>query len=87
MNLFSTELFAKPDDEKPIWPKQLIDVDGKTVDLAKLANGKKLFYSNLKKQRGALFVLSNCSDSSGDLPSFRFVGLLSSCFLQVRLMS
>ncbi|MCH6559770.1 hypothetical protein IH799_05370 [candidate division KSB1 bacterium] len=48
VNLFSTELFAKPDDEKPIWPKQLIDVDGKTVDPAKLANEKKLFIVTLK---------------------------------------
>ena len=40
VNLFSAELFAKPGDEKPILPKQLIDVDGKTVDLAKLANKK-----------------------------------------------
>ncbi|MCH8982041.1 hypothetical protein IH922_08490 [candidate division KSB1 bacterium] len=48
VNLFSTELFAKPGDEKPILPKQLTDVDGKTVDLAKLANKKKLFIVTLK---------------------------------------
>ena len=48
VNLFSTELFAKPGAEKPILPKQLIDVDGKTVDLAKLASEKKLFIVTLK---------------------------------------
>lgn len=47
-NLFATELFAKPGDKKPILPKQLIDVDGKTVDIAKLANEKKLFIVTLK---------------------------------------
>ncbi len=47
-NLFSTELFAKSGDEKAILPKQLIDVYGKTVDIAKLANEKKLFVVTLK---------------------------------------
>ncbi len=48
VNLFSTELFAKSGDEKAILPKQLIDVYGKTVDIAKLASEKKLFVVTLK---------------------------------------
>ncbi len=48
VNLFFTELFAKPGDEKPVFPKQLIDVEGKTVDIAKLAIEKKLFIVTLK---------------------------------------
>ena len=48
VSLLFTELFAKSGDEKSILPKQLIDVDGKTVDLAKLANEKKLFIVTLK---------------------------------------
>ena len=47
-NLFSTELFAKPGDDKLILPKKLIDVEGKTVDIAKLASEKKLFIVTLK---------------------------------------
>ncbi len=48
LSLLFLELIARPGDEKSILPKQLIDVDGKTVDLAKLANEKKLFIVTLK---------------------------------------
>jgi len=48
VGLLFTELFAKSGDEKTILPKQLIDVYGKTVDIAKLAREKKLFVVTLK---------------------------------------
>ena len=48
VSLLFAELFTKSGDEKSILPKQLIDVEGKTVDIAKLASEKKLFVVTLK---------------------------------------
>ena len=48
LSLLFLELIARPGDEKSILPKQLTDIEGKTIDIAKLANDKKLFFVTLK---------------------------------------
>jgi peroxiredoxin len=39
---------ARPGNEKIVLPKQLIDIDGRKIDLEKLAGKKKLFFVTLK---------------------------------------